>query len=259
LKNIIPWTSQKFFLGAVIFLQIIFFPTVKAQSRPPTSPPQSVETVPKKSKSPLRVRKANQPVPDPGPVSTAQGPSGAPIGEPNTAPPESAALISISRERMTKWGALALVGAELRGERDVNDNYAGITFANLALGGRYQQWFFLVEEAQQSQSTGNATLSVKKEVQDILGWVNWTTDSSWHHLAPLLGAGLGAYQIKVTTTLAGTATKDTTPWKLLGGVSAGLRLDLPVLWLSVEARLLAGDDLDPQPTLGGLARIGLWF
>jgi len=161
--------------------------------------------------------------------------------------------------QLANWGAEILVGTEVRGERDVDGNYAGLNYRNFALGARYRRWNFLIESATDSQSTGNATLSVEKKVQNILGWAYWTSDRSWYRLSPMIGGGLGAYQIKVATTLSGTETDDSSPWKVMGGVAAGLKLNLPVLWLSVEARILAGDEFDPQPTLSALARIGLWF
>lgn len=220
---------------------------------------QSVDTTPSKKESPLSVRKVDPPTPDHGPLEATPGASGVPMGQPNTAPPESAAVISISRNRHTNWGAMILAGAELRGERDVNANYAGLTYQNLAAGVRYRQWNFLVESDNFSQTSGNATLSVEKKVQDILGWVYWESEQSWHRLSPMMGAGMGAYQIKVNTTLSGAETADSSTWKMMGGASAGFKLDLPVLWVSVEARLLVGDEFDPQPTLSGLARLGLWF
>lgn len=220
---------------------------------------QSIDTAPSQKKSPLSVRKVDPPVPDRGPLEATPGASGVPMGRPNTAPPESAAVISISRNRHTNWGAMILAGAELRGERDVNANYMGLTYRNLAAGVRYRQWNFLIESAKFSQTSGNATLSVEKKVQDILAWTYWVSEPSWHRISPMMGAGIGAYQIKVNTTLSGTETADSTTWKVMGGASAGFKLDLPVLWVSLEARLLVGDEFDPQPTLSGLARLGLWF
>jgi hypothetical protein len=220
---------------------------------------QSIDTAPTEKKSPLSVRKVDPPTPDRGPLQATPGASGVPMGQPNTAPSESGALISISRNRHTNWGAMILAGAEFRGERDVNANYAGLTYLNLAAGVRYRQWNFLIESDTFSQTSGNATLSVEKKVQDILGWAYRVSDQSWHRISPMMGAGIGAYQIKVETTLSGTETDDSSTWKIMGGASAGLKLDLPVLWVSIEARLLVGDEFDPQPTLSGLARLGLWF
>jgi hypothetical protein len=158
------------------------------------------------------------------------------------------------------WGGSLTIAPEVRGVEDSLGNQTALNYLNVAAGVRYQNWNFLLEfGSSDTQDSGNATLAVQTKMQDVLGWVLWNSEESFYRLSPLLGAGLGVYQTKVTTTLSGIATDDESPWKLLGGASVGLKLNIPVVWISLEGRVLFGDELTPQPTLSGLARIGIDF
>lgn len=153
---------------------------------------------------------------------------------------------------------MAAVGSEFRPEKDVNNNYAQHYLSNTALGFGYEKFLFLLERATFSESSGNATLAVARDWEDTLLWVQWHS-SSWYRLSPFVTGGAGAYKEKVTTDLLGVSTVNESSLKILTGLGFGFRLNVPYLWVSLEARMLFGDELDLQPSLGGLARVGIWF
>lgn len=160
--------------------------------------------------------------------------------------------------RPTPVGFLFAFGLELRPEMDVESNFQNHYLKNYALGYGFGQYVFLFEAAQFQEEAGNATLRVDRTLQDYMLWGQYR-DMSWHHLVPFLGLGAGVYQETIVTHLYSESTTDAGPNKFLTGVSLGVGTDLPTLWLSVEVRLLFGDELDRNPTVGGLTRIGLHF
>lgn len=172
--------------------------------------------------------------------------------------PSSSASDASSQKSV--WGGSFTIAPEIRGVEDTLGNETALNYFNISGGVRYQNWNFILEVgSSDTQESGNLTLSVQTKMQDVLGWVLWNSDRSWYYLSPLLGGGIGAYQLKTTTVLSGVATDDESPWKLLGGASVGVKLDVPILWVSLEGRVLFGDELTPQPTLSGLIRIGVGF
>jgi hypothetical protein len=154
--------------------------------------------------------------------------------------------------------ALVTFGSEYRPEKDIDGNFVTHTLSNYAIGGGYRSWIFTLEKANFEESSGNATLSVKRSLDDMMIWADWRA-LSWNYMAPFLGGGVGYYKEKVDTTLMGSTTSNESKNRLLTGGAFGVSLDVPYVWLSFEARLLFGDELDRQPTIGGLLRFGACF
>ncbi len=140
---------------------------------------------------------------------------------------------------------LVTTGIETRPEKDAQGSFTDHQLSNFNLGFGYQSFVFLLEQAQYQDRSGNSTLSVERLQTDYLLWSHYRA-MSWNRLVPYLGAGLGFYQEKVTTQFAGSISTNNSKAKFLGGVAFGVGMDTPYLWLSAEARLLAGDEWDPQ-------------
>jgi len=150
-------------------------------------------------------------------------------------------------------------GSEYRPERDLENQFVGHNLTNYALGTGHENYVFILERAVYKESSGNATLNVERVLEDTLFWAHRESET-WNLLVPFFGGGIGAYQEKITTNLLGAdSSTRSSNYKLLGGLNFGIRFDIPVLWLSLEARLLFGDQLDQQPTTGGVIRLGLHF
>jgi hypothetical protein len=165
---------------------------------------------------------------------------------------------AVAADSASQINFLLAVGSELRPYKDVNGDFNNQTLSNYALGLGVDAFVFIFETAQYSTKSGNSTLSVETKFQDYMLWGNYRA-MKWRVFAPFLAAGIGSYNQSVTTTLSGNSKIDNSPNKLLTGIGFGLSFDVSVLWASVEARAFFGDELDSQPTLGALARIGLWF
>lgn len=155
-------------------------------------------------------------------------------------------------------GFLLAFGSELRPEKDINGNYQEHALTNYALGFGFDQFVVILEKAEFKESSGNSTLNIERTLEDYLLWGQYRA-LSWNRLVPFMGLGLGSYKETVVTRFAGAATTDSTPNRALTGLSFGLGIDVPLLWFSLEGRILFGDQLERQPTLGGLARVGFHF
>lgn len=164
----------------------------------------------------------------------------------------------MATETPSQINFMVAAGSELRPYKDVNGDFNNQTLQNYAFGLGVEAFVFIFETAQYSTKSGNSTLNVETKFQDYMLWGNYRA-MKWGVFVPFLAAGIGGYNQSVTTTLSGNSRIDNSPNKLLTGVGFGLSLDVSILWASVEARAFFGDELDSQPTLGGLARIGLWF
>ncbi len=153
---------------------------------------------------------------------------------------------------------LLAAGSEFRSEKNAEGNFVGQNLTNAAIGFGFQNFIFIFEQAQFQESSGNSTLSIARHFQDDLVWAQWR-GNSWTLMVPFVAGGVGVYREKIDTQLAGTSMSNQSKDKLLTGAGFGVGLDVPYLWLSLEARILFGDELDRQPTLGGLAQVGISF
>ncbi len=154
--------------------------------------------------------------------------------------------------------AMIAYGSEMRPEKDVDGNQATHNLKNYSFGAGFGSWLAVFERASFEESSGNSTLNLKRTLEDSMLWGQYRA-FSWNHTVPYVGAGAGFYKDKVDTTLGGVTSTNESKNKLLMGGCFGLSLDVPYLWLSAEARLLFGDELDRQPTLGALVKIGVYF
>ncbi len=154
--------------------------------------------------------------------------------------------------------AILAYGGEFRSDKNIQGDATSQNFTNFAVGGGYGKWIGLIERASFEEVSGNASLNLKRSYEDIMLWGHYRP-VSWNRIAPFVGGGAGFYKEKVDTSLVGTTTSNSSKNKLLAGGSFGLSLDIPIAWLSVEGRLLFGEELERQPTLGALLRAGVYF
>jgi len=155
---------------------------------------------------------------------------------------------------------LFLLNSEMRYERAASQQYVDRRPLNLALGLRRGSSLVLLEYAAFQEDSGNNTLSIERRHQESTLW--WKESVlSWESMDFFLGVGLGAYQEKLQTTLAGTPpVTDRGAWQIMGGSGVGLQGTLAkFLVLSVEVRVLAGENFDPNPQGSLLGRLGIEF
>jgi hypothetical protein len=169
---------------------------------------------------------------------------------------EKSAEISVEQTRPFHY--LLAYGSDYRPDKSVSDLETDYFLQNYAIGLGFDKFVFILEESQRNESSGNSTLNVAYQMRDYLLWVQKRVLTT-RYFAPFLTGGIGAYKEATVTKLSGISTSDESRLKLLTGVGLGIALDIPYLWFSMEARALFGDELDQQPTLSALVRIGLWF
>ena len=156
------------------------------------------------------------------------------------------------------WKILLAAGAELRAQKSTEDYIENRTLMNFSIGGSRGDFVFFAEHAQFQEESGNSTLSVDFKYQNTLAWLLWQ-GPGFQYVIPYLGAGLGLSEETVVTNLSGDESKDSSDLKLIVGGAAGLRLRVPLVWLSFEVRVLGGEHIDPQPSLAGLLKMGVFF
>lgn len=152
------------------------------------------------------------------------------------------------------------LNGEIRYERDSSQQLTERRLRNYALGMRQGPVTWLFEYAQFSEKTGNLSLSTERNHQEFLLW--WKQNLLTLELAEFfVSGGVGAYQESVVRTLiGGESSRDRGPWQVMGGVSSGLQTQfLRYVLVSIEGRLMAGKNFDPNPQADVLLRLGVEF
>ncbi|HEY8269761.1 MAG TPA: hypothetical protein VIG33_02655, partial [Pseudobdellovibrionaceae bacterium] len=149
---------------------------------------------------------------------------------------------------------------EFRYERDASQQTVDRRPKNFAIGAGTVASTILFEYSAFNENTGNKTLSLARTHQEYSFW--WKEKfMNLEFLDAFFSGGVGGYEEKVTTTLsgAGSAT-DSSGLQALAGASVGLQsLMFNYVLVSIEGRLIAGKNFDPNPQGGILLRLGAEF
>lgn len=168
---------------------------------------------------------------------------------------------AISVEQPRAWRVhLFVLNAEMRFERDSNQQILDRRPLNFAGGVSRGNSNYSMEYASFSEKTGNATLSIDRGHQEFSFW--WKENLIHFEMAELfLGAGVGAYQEKVTTRLIGNKdVTDSGDLQEMAGLSAGVQRKFAgYILVSLEGRALLGRNMDPNPQGSVVARLGVEF
>ncbi|WP_413575920.1 hypothetical protein ACLVWU_16160 [Bdellovibrio sp. HCB290] len=157
---------------------------------------------------------------------------------------------------------------EMRYEKDSAGNWLEQKPQNLSFAYRATAWSILFEYSKFDESSGNSTLNIKREHSELLLWGRWhlwrQQQSKALRLSVYGAGGLGTYTENVTTTLSGTTQTDSTGSKMMGGFAAGADVSYDFVKsfgvvAAVEGRGLMGQEFDPNPTFGGVARAGFYY
>lgn len=169
----------------------------------------------------------------------------------------------VKQESSRNWSLLAVIGGDYRAEETSEGYLEGQNYMNYALGFGYKPMLFVLESSTATKTTGNNTLNVETTYTDYMLWTYYRPAEirifPAFAVEAFMGGGLGIYKLDVDTTLSGTTTSNSSDGKLTGGLAVGLRPVIDPIWLSIEVRVRAGEDFKPNPSLSGLARIGLHF
>jgi hypothetical protein len=148
---------------------------------------------------------------------------------------------------------------EKRFEATTDPYLTARTPMNFAIGIRYLRHITSLEYSKYGTTTGNETFRVERNLQDVLGWYKYAlvNREKWRFL---LGAGVGAYQEEVTTYFYDLKKETSSGSKWTTGALLGGEYEpIEMIVLSLEARLIAGQNLDPNPNPSVLARLTFQF
>lgn len=156
---------------------------------------------------------------------------------------------------------------DIRYEKDSAENYMEQKPQNLSFAYRTNAWSVLFEYSKFSQESGNSTLNIKRDHEEMLLWGRWhlwRLQKKSMRVSVYGGGSLGTYKEDITTTLSGASQKDTTGAKFLGGLAAGADISYDFtkyfgVIAAAEGRGLMGQELDPNPTFGGVIRTGIYY
>lgn len=149
-------------------------------------------------------------------------------------------------------------GAESRLERNQEQNIVDRQLRSYAAGIGYSDFVFSMEYSSFKETTGQSSLIVDRTVENYILWGTWGA-GEWLSMIPYLGAGIGQSIETVDTTLLNTKSRDKGKPQWTGGGCLGLRANMPYLWVTLEARVLAAERWDPNPTAGFAGRVGFYF
>ncbi len=160
-----------------------------------------------------------------------------------------------------------LLNPEMRFERASSQEMLDRKPLNIALGYQGQKFSILTEYARFEEDTGNATSSIDRTHQDVVVWFryhffNQTDKKTLGATTLFAGAGAGAYEEEVVTTLMGLSRTDKTPMKFMSGFVVGAEFSILMnphfgFVIGAEGRGLLASDFDPNPVWSALLRLGI--
>lgn len=151
------------------------------------------------------------------------------------------------------------LGQELIYERNQEQNYIERKLNSYSIGYGIDQTFYIFDYSYMNVSTGGGSLSVDRKVENYMLWGHWTPGAWTNHILPYLAAGLGGAQESIDTTLLGVIESDRGRINGSLGAGFGARLNISLLWLSTEIRVMYTEKWDPNPNVGWQTRLGFWF
>ena len=162
---------------------------------------------------------------------------------------------------------LYLLDFEMRYEKGSDLEWVERKPLNLAVAFQKKQFDFVMEYARFTASSGNATLNIDREHQEIMAWGRWHFAST--HVSEALwslygGLGVGGYEEKVTTHTPGSSQTDNGGMQWMSGLSVGVETQIPITGSlgfvgALEGRVLTAADFEPNPLGSGVLRLGLFL
>lgn len=173
-----------------------------------------------------------------------------------------------SAQAANAWNAqIYLLNPEIRLERSADQEIVQRKPLSLSFSYRNKMISGLFESSSFSEESGNNTLKIERSMQSYLVWARvhfFSREQKTYDLSLYTGAAAGTYQESVMTTLNSFRTKDKGSQNLGAGLAAGVdsafRIYKSLAAASaLEARLLFGQDYDPNPNVSLICRFGIQF
>jgi hypothetical protein len=152
------------------------------------------------------------------------------------------------------------LGLGFRFEREESQGLKAQSTFRLAAGFEADEWNFEVQRDQFESKTSEGNTSVKREYEDFSGWVGYSLYTE-NDLKMIGRAGLGFYQERVKTQVAGFQDEGATNQEFFSGVGVELRW-VPfqnALVLSGGGHFLYSQTYDPELQPDLFLRLGFLF
>lgn len=157
----------------------------------------------------------------------------------------------------SKFSSVMTLGMDLRAERDQEQSTLPRAWPTMALGLGWKPWMGLLEYSTFTESSGNATLNVERKVETLLLWGQWSVREDAWNIEPYFGLGLGGYRSSAELDLYGQRTGAGSQWIEHAAGAVGLRwTSISPVYASIEGRVHMNRELDPNPTLSALFKLG---
>lgn len=191
-------------------------------------------------------------------VNAFAQPSSLRLGMPTQTVKAARAVPVVKKTRIKKsdFTGVMTIGVDMRAERDQQQTTLPRTWPTLSLGVGLKPWMGLIEYASFTENSGNETLNVDRKAETLLLWGQWTAEDSWA-IQPYMGLGLGGYRTSADMNLYSERVSAQGKWIEHAAAAVGLRwASITPLYISTEGRVHMNRQLDPNPTLSLVFKIG---
>ncbi|NUN05619.1 MAG: hypothetical protein HUU57_07645 [Bdellovibrio sp.] len=172
-----------------------------------------------------------------------------------------------SVQKKTSYVQILLLNPEMRFEYDSNKELIDRKPLNLAAVYGRAGYSIALEYARFTESSGNTSSRLQRTHQDVVVWARYHVLPDYalsenNFVTLYAGAGVGALEESVETTLAGVSRTDKGTAKLLSGLSAGGQVKYHLqnfgTVLGLEARGLFASDFSPNPMGSIVLHLGVF-
>jgi hypothetical protein len=169
-------------------------------------------------------------------------------------------FISLTFSIMARADFLFTGALESRLEQGMDQNTQPQLYYDFSGDYKFQAYSFGIEYFHsQPESTGQQSLNLTRNRQGFWATASWET-GPWGFVSPYVRGGLGEFADTVTTTLLSVSSTEISRTYLCGFGGLGLRWNyLTTIFVALEARLIFGENQNPQPSPSGLLRLGFSF
>ena len=147
----------------------------------------------------------------------------------------------------------------LRYSKEANTEINWQGYYGFGVGGQWQRHILMIDYLQSSTSSGNSTLAFKKDRAEWMISYKYNILALNSFLNLQAGLGFGFYNDKLQSRLGAQVINEESGAQNSMLALVGLGGHWKFLFYAAEIQAISGKDFDPQPTLGGLFRIGLQF
>jgi len=154
---------------------------------------------------------------------------------------------------------LSPIQANSRYARQTDGQYVWLTSKSFAAGMFYQKHLMLLDYASHEDTSGNASLLLKRGRTEWLFNYRYMVYALTPSLHLSLGGGLGIYEDQVQSRVGTETITDSSGAQMMASGAVGFVGEWNHLFYALEFQGLMGRDFEPQPTVSVVGRLGVQF